>query len=267
VPAAWCCTLLLITMLQAHSFLWHYGFLAPNILTLILAGVIWRHGLQRQYPVFFWYLLFASVKEFTLYALDLAPSVSYTTWWYAFWAGTIMEGIFKFVVVAELLHHLLNPWPSIAKLGRNLVSGAGVLLVLLSAVAAAFAAPDNTPLCVGGAHILSQALYLTEAGVIVSIFVFAGCFKIPWDRTTRGIALAFGIVWCAHLAVWALIAGGVVRNRGWEDLANMGTYHFGILVWFYFILVPERVPSKSAVIFPDHNLEVWNQEVERLLHP
>jgi hypothetical protein len=265
--AAWCYTLSPITMLQAHSFLWHYGWIAPNILTVILAGLIWRHGIHKRYPAFFGYLLFASVEGLTLYALDLAPSISFTTWWYAFWVGTIMEGIFKFVVVAELLHHLLHPWPSIARLGRNLVSGAGVLLVLLAAVTAAFAAPDNTPLCVGGAHILSQALYLTEAGVIVSIFVFAACFKIPWDRTTFGIALTFGIVWCEHLAVWALIAGGVFRNRGWEDFANMGAYHLGILIWFYFILVPQKITTKSAVIFPDHNLEVWNQEVERFLHP
>lgn len=252
-------------MLQAHSLLWHYGWIAPNVLTLVLAACVWRRGLHRKYPLFSAYLIFASAEGLSLYALDLAPAVSWRTWWCAFWIGTIVEGLMKFVVIAELLHHLLHSWPSIATLGRNLVSGAGALLVLLASLAAAFAAPDNTPVYIGGAHILSQTLYLTEAGLIVSIFVLAACFHIPWDRLTFGIALAFGIVWCEHLTVWALVAGGVVRNRGWEDLANMGSYHVAVLIWFYYVLVPQKTTTKSTVLLPENNLDVWNRELERLL--
>lgn len=252
-------------MLQAHSFLWHYGWIAPNVLTLVLAACIWRRGLHREYPLFFAYLVFASAEGVSLYALDLAPTISPTTWWYAFWAGAIIEGLMKFVVIAELLHHLLNSWPSIAKLGRNIVSGVGAILVLVAALAAAFAAPDNIHWLVEGGHVLSQTLYLTEAGLIVSVFVLVAGLRIPWDRTTFGIALAFGIVWCEHLAVFALIAGGVVRNRSWVDFANMGTYHLGVLIWFYYLLVPHKAVTKSAVPLPENNLDVWNRELERLL--
>jgi len=252
-------------MLQAHSFLWNYLWLAPNVLCLILAAVIYRRRQHKEFPFFFAYLLFVALKEFCLYFLDVSPRVSAETWWYAFWAGTISEGLFKFVVVAELLHHLLHSWPSVATLGRNLVSGIGALLVLLAAVAAAFAAPDNTPRYIGGAHILSQTLYLTEAGVIISIFVFAAVFKIPWERLSFGIALAFGVVWCEHLAIWALVTGGVVRNRGWEDLANGATYHMAVLVWFYYFLVPHKEVAKSAIPLPENDLAVWNRELERLV--
>jgi hypothetical protein len=252
-------------MLQAHSFLWHYLWLAPNVLCLVLAAVMFARRLHKEYPFFFAYLIFVAFKEFCLYFLDLSPKVSATTWWYAFWAGTIVEGLLKFTVLAELLQHLLRSWPSIAKLGRNLVSGAGVLLVFLAAVAAAFAAPDNTPRLVGGAHVLSQTLYLTEAGLIVSMFVLAAAFKIPWERTAFGIALAFGVVWCEHLAIWALVTGGVVRNRGWEDLANGATYHVAVLIWFYYLLVTQKEVAKSAVPLPENDLAVWNRELERLV--
>ena len=253
-------------MLQAHSFLWHYLWIGPNVLSLALAWSIRRRGVHKQYPVFFAYLIFASLEGFVLYGLDLFPAVSPTSWWYAFWAGTIAEGLFKFAVVAALLHHLLHSWPAIARLGRNLVSGAGVVLVLLAAAAAAFATPDNVPPVVGGVHVLSQTLYLTEAGVILAIFLLAAVFQIPWDRATFGIALGFGLVWSEHLAVWALVTGGVVRNRAWEDLANMTTYHACVLIWFYYLLVPGRVVAKSAVPLPENNLDVWNRELERLVH-
>jgi hypothetical protein len=252
-------------MLQAHSFLWHYGWIAPNVLTAVLATCVWWRGLSLRYPVFCYYLVFVSFEGLSLYALDVSPSVNPTTWWYAFWAGSIVEGLWKFAVIAELLHHLLHSWPSVAKLGRNLISAAGVILVLIAAVAAAFAAPDKTPWLVGGAHILSQTLYLVESGVIVSIFVLAACFKVPWDRTSFGIALAFAIVWCEHLAAWALIAGGVVRNRGWEDLAFMGTYHLGVLIWFYYLVIPRKVVIKALAPLPENSLAVWNRELERLL--
>jgi hypothetical protein len=261
-------------MLQAHSFLWHYMWVAPNVFSLILAGCIWRRGIHRRYPLFFCYLIFVALEELCLYALDISPMASPITWWRAFWAGTIIEGLLKFLVVAELLHHLLHSWPAVAKLGRNVVSGAGALLVLLAAGAAAFAAPDNTHWLVGGAHILSQTLYLTEAGLIVAIFLLAACFQIPWDRMTFGIALGFGVVWCEHLAVWALITGGLVRNRGWEDVSIMATYHVSVLIWFYYLLVPAKVHDKPKAPpqdlppgpRPEETLEVWNQEMERLLH-
>jgi hypothetical protein len=253
-------------MLQAHSLVWHYLWLAPHILSLLLVGALVPGDFRRRYPVFFSYLIFASIDGLSLYALDVAPSVSAIAWWQAFWVGTIIEGLLKFAVIGEVVHHLLHSWSSIAKLGRNLITGAGVVLVMLSAVAAAFAAPDNAPWVISGAHVLSQTIYLASAGLVLSIFVLAACFHIPWDRTTFGIALAAGIVWCEHLAISALIAGGVVRNRDWVDLANMGTYHITVVVWGYFLLVPRKKMAPAASLaLPETNLDVWNRELERLL--
>jgi hypothetical protein len=277
-------------MLQAHSLLWQYLWLAPNILGLGLAACLWRRGLHRQYPVFSWYLIFVAVEQFCLYALDLSPRVSPIVWWSAFWAGTIIEGLLKFAAVAELLQHLLHPWPSVAKLARNFVSGAGVILVLLAAVAAPFAAPDNTHWLVGGAHVLLQTLYIAQAGLIVSIFLVAAFFHIPWDRNTFGIALGFALVWCEHLAVWALVAGGLVRNRNWVDIVNMATYHVTVLIWYCYLLVPQKADARKKSPRDDHKddhrnpppdppssssgtpqdqeevLHDWNRELERLIH-
>ena len=39
-------------MLQAHSLLWHYLWVAPNLLLLLLALRMWRRHLHKQHPVF-----------------------------------------------------------------------------------------------------------------------------------------------------------------------------------------------------------------------
>jgi hypothetical protein len=275
-------------MLQAHSLLWHYLWVAPNALALILAVCIGLRGLRRQYPWFAAYLIVAGLKELCLYGFDLSPRISGNLWWGTFWVGTIIEGLVKFFVVAELLQHLLHPWPSIARMGRNIVSGAGAFFVLAAAISAAYAAPDKSPWFIGGAHILYQTLYLTLAGLIISIFLVSAFFKIPWNRHTFGISLGFGVVWCEHLALWALVAGGIVRNRVWIDFANMATYHLAVLIWYYYLLVPEKSasskprnedirppqdpptdpPSRASGGSPENHeaLEDWNRELERLIH-
>jgi hypothetical protein len=253
-------------MLHAHSPLWHYLWLAPNVLGLFLVVCLWGKPVRKRYPFFICYLVFVSVEQLCLYWMDISPAFSAWTWWKAFWVGAIVEALLKFAVIAELLRHLLHPWQSIAKLCRSAVTVTGVILIFGAAVAAAYAVQDTPHWLVGGGHALQQTIYLAQAGLILSIFVLAAYFRIPWDRTALGIAIGFGLVWCEHLAIWALISGGVVRNQPWVDLANMATFHVCILVWFYRLAsAKHEMPSASPVPLPDHNLELWNRELEHLL--
>jgi|SRR5579863_5704948 len=272
---------------QAHSLLWDYLWLAPHILALALVGVLLRREFRRHYPIFCTYLLFAGVEGLCLFALDVSPKVDPVAWWQALWVGTVIEGILKFAVIGELLHRQLRSWPSIAKLGRNLVSGAGVLLVFLAAVAAAFSAHDNAPWYIGSIHVLFQTIYFAAAGLILSLFVLAAWLHIPWERQGYGIAFGAGLVWCEHLAMWALVAGGILRNSPWIDIANMATYHVSVLIWSYYLLTSERKslpkddsrhrhddsydppnsgPSSGEPDDHEETLNDWNRELERLIH-
>ena len=253
-------------MLQAHSLLWDYLWLAPYVLELGLALLLWRRGTWRRFPFFFSYLVFAGIEGITLFGLDVTPRVTWQTWWGAFWVGTIVEALLKFGVIAELLHDLLGPWPALANAGRNLVTGAGVLLVLVAAVAAAFTAPDNTHWLISGSHTLMQTIYITDAGLILWVFLLAAYFHIPWERIRFGIALGFGAVWCEHLAAWAALSSNGLKVRPeLLDLLNMATYHLAVLIWCYYLLVPHAASGKSALPLPENNLADWNRELERLL--
>ena len=63
-------------MLQAHSLLWYYLWVAPNLLLLILAFQIWRRKLHKQFPVFFVFSVMISVEQLTLFVTDVNPSIS-----------------------------------------------------------------------------------------------------------------------------------------------------------------------------------------------
>jgi hypothetical protein len=256
-------------MLQAHSLLWYYLWVAPNVLLLILAVLMWRRKLHKQFPVFLIFAVVIPVEQLTLFAADVLPSVSATTWWYVFWAGLLAEALVKFALIGEIFSAVFGLYPSVAKLGKLLISGVGVVLVLLATLAAAYTTKDNIYWIVSGAHILEQTIYMIECGLILFLFVFAGYFKLGWNRFPFGIALGLGVSACVPLATWALMANGnfSAQYRNLLDVLNMATHHVCVLIWFYYLLVPHRSAITSVVPPPEHHLEVWNEELERLLHP
>ncbi len=253
-------------MLRAHSLLWHYFWLAPDILQAGLAVFIYRRGLHKRFPAFFVYTIYEAIQTFTLYTMDILPSVSAQAWWRTFWVSLIIDGLVKFAVLGELFGHLLRVRPTLARTGNRLFCSAGAALALLAAVIAAFTTSANPQWVVGGALILQQSLYIIHCGLILFVFLFAARFGLSWDRTTFGIAIGFGIVFCQHLAAWATETGVALPDHGvLLDFLNMATYHVCVLIWCYYLLIPGKIEAKPAVPLPENNLEIWNRELERLL--
>lgn len=254
-------------MLQPHSFLWHYLWLGPQFLQGALVIILWRRRLNKQFPVFFAYLIFGATEQVTLYVMDVLPSVSVTTWWLAFSVGLVIEGFIRLGVMGELFFHLLEPRPAIAQVGRRLITCAGALLVLLATLAAAYAPLDAHQFALGyRATILQQTLYMIESGLILFLFLFAACFHLRWRKPTLGIGLGRGISASVHLATWAVMTSGVPNDkRNLLDFLNMATYQVCVLIWFYFLLVPQKSSTTYAVSLPENSLDIWNRELERLL--
>jgi hypothetical protein len=264
-------------MLQAHSPLWHYLWVAPNVLLLFLALLLWRRRLYAQYPFFFAFAIVGAISQLVAYAADVIRSVTPVTWWLIFWAALVLEGLLKFTLIGEIFGHIFDPYPSLARIGKLLIRGVGAALVLAAALAAAYTPKDGLFGIVSGAHLLEQTIYLIEAGLLAFIFTLSSYFRLSLIRPLLGIALGLSISACVHLATWAIIANGGWTNatRSRLDFLNMATYHLCVLIWFYFLLVPPKAPAKPNVPpmdstpGPNHgeDLDVWNRELERLVHP
>jgi hypothetical protein len=253
-------------MLQAHSLLWHYLWVAPNLLLFILAVVAYRRKLQSQFPLFVIFAAVTSIEQLVVYAADVIPAITPATWWFVFWSGLLLEALIKFAVVGELFGRVFGQYPSVAKLGKFLISGIGVALVLLAALVAAYTPKTSDNWIVSDALLLEQAIYMIACGLILFVFVFAAYFHLRWNRLAYGIAMGLGISACVHFATWAVMANGSFSaDRTRLVFLNMATYHICVLVWFYYFFVPEKVIPVCAPP-PEHDLEVWNQELERLLH-
>ncbi|HLV89171.1 MAG TPA: hypothetical protein VKV39_19465 [Candidatus Sulfotelmatobacter sp.] len=256
-------------MLQAHSWLWNYLWVAPNILLLVLAAALRRRGLHRVYPAFFVFAVVGAVAELISYGADIASNVTANVWWHVFWAVLLVEALLKFTVLAEVFQQTYHSYPAIARLGRNLIRGTGIFLVFLAALVDTFAAHDSQLGIIRGAHLIQQSSYLVETGILVFILAFSRYFRVPMLRASFGIALGLAISATVHLANAALVANAGLPNetRYRLEFVSMGTYHFVVLLWAYYLLVPQRRPSVPAITLPDNDtLSSWNRELERLLH-
>jgi hypothetical protein len=253
-------------MLQAHSLLWHYLWVAPNLFLLTLAFFLWKRGVRRQFPSFFVFAILSAVGELAVYAADISPFILPENFWRIYWANSILEGVLKFVVIGEIFALVFGAYSYLANLGKILIRSLGVVLVMVAATIAAYA-PKNEVGIISGAQLLEQSTYLVESGVLLFIFLFAAYFHLRWSRPPFGIALGLSISACVHLATWAVFANSGMPHSTKVSLTflNMATYHLCVLIWCYYLLVPSKVVTKSAVAMPEHNLEVWNRELERLL--
>jgi len=256
-------------MLQAHSPLWHYLWVAPNILLLFLAFLLWRRHLHRAYPFFFAFAVLGATAQLTAYVTDISLFIADVTWWRIFWVVLVAEGLLKFAVIGEIFSKVFDAYASLAKVGRISIRAVGVLLVLVAAVAAAYSSEEGIQGIIAGAHVLEQTIYLIECGLLVFIFLFAGHFYLAFPRPVFGIALGLGISACVHLATWAVMAnGGLAESpdkRVLLDFVNMATYHVCVLIWFYYLLARQEAAAKPPGSLPPNNLDVWNRELERLL--
>jgi hypothetical protein len=252
-------------MLQPHSLLWHYLCVAPYALLLVLAVLMWRRGLHKEFPVFFCYAIFEAAGGATLYAVDVSPSASAAIYWWSYLFFSAVEVLIKFVVIGEVFTYLLRRYPPLGRLAKVLISGVGVVLVFTATIIAAYANP--TPFwLISATRTLGRSVSVVQCGLILFLFVFAAHFHLNWRRSVFGITLGFGVSATVHLACWALLADWLIGQKSYLlDFLNMVTYHVCVLIWFYYLLVPQKSVTTSAVPLPEHSLEIWNRELERLL--
>lgn len=258
-----------IAMLQAHSPLWHYLWVAPNILFLMLGVLLWQRGLAKQFPAFFAFTILSPIGQLAVYVADVVPTVTPQTFWRVDWASVLMVGVLKFAVIGEIFAQLLGSYSSLARLGKFLIRAVGAVMVLAATLAAAYAPKDSSFGIIRGAHLLEQTIYLIECGLFAFIFGLAYYFRLRFGRPAFGIALGLSISACLNLAVWAVIANGGLpdQTRYLLDFVAMAAYHLCVLIWYYYLLVPQKAIVSAAIPLPENNLDVWNRELERLVHP
>ncbi len=256
-------------MLQPHSLLWHYLWVAPNLLSALLAVILWRRDLLGQFRTFFLYAGYNTMQWAVLYTIDLSPSIDPFYYWVALCVGLVVECIILFLLVSDVAADVFGSYVAVAHFGRLMIRwGCGVLLLVATVVMALAGEENPAALLIPACHKLQLGMSIVVTGLLLLLFVLAAYFHLEWDHRFFGIALGLGITASIHLATWAIMANGrMPHQRPLLDMFNMATFHVAVLIWLYYLLVPKpaRVHPPLASL-PNNALAAWNRELERFLH-
>lgn len=250
--------------LYPHSFLWHYLWIAPHALQIIVAFIMVRRGLFREYPVFFVYTIFQVVEEGTLFLLDHSAAISGPQYWKAFWVGMAVDVPLRFAIIYEIFSSIFENYPGIRQLGRVVFRGTTVILLFAAIVVVAQVPHETKYGLLSGIHDLDLAVSIMQSGLLLLLVLFSSWFGISWRSFTYGITVGLGIFASVDLATETMrVWTGPLAGYAF-DFVTMATYHCCVVIWLVYVLAPEAA-RRAVTELPENDLERWNAELQRLL--
>ncbi len=227
--------------------LWLLGPLLQTLLVLLMV----RRKLRQEFPLFFSYTVFqvlSFVLKFTSYHR------SQLEYFYVYWVTSALSLVFGFAVIYEIFQQVFRPYEALRQLGKVLFRWAVVVLALI-AVVMAMSSPHA-----GSASLIMQAILtmersmrVTQCGMVLFLFLFAGFLGVSARHHIFGIALGFGVFGAVDLLAITMLTLGA-PNAASVSLMRSVAYNATVLLWAWYMARPEpaRRPARYEVA------ERWN---------
>jgi hypothetical protein len=250
--------------MRAHSFLWHYLWIAPHVLQFIIVIIMVRRRLWREFPVFFAYTLFQIVEQGTLFILDHRAAVTAEVYWRDRWIFLAFEVPLRFAIIFEIFSSVFRDYPGLKRLTRIVFRVATVALLFAAIIVIAQAPDDGTYPILSRVHLLDLAVSMMQSGLLLLLIGFASYFGLSWRNSAYGFAFGLGIFASVRLATEAVrVWNGSIAGYVF-DIITMATYHCCVVIWLVYSLAPETARRRVKEL-PENTLEQWNAELQRLL--
>ncbi len=244
--------------------LFFYLWIAPHVLLGVILLLMIRKRLYQQFPMFLLYTAFELFQFIILFAVFIRTgSLDSDRYRVAFALGTAISAALRFGIIYEIFGDVFRHYNALSELGRVLFRWATVILLLIGvALAGSHGSGSDGFLLV--VPILDRTVSLMQCGLLMFLFLFSRYFALSWRNYAFGIALGFGILASSELANSAIRSQIAVGSYLLDSL-GMAAYHCCVLIWIFYLVAPERTSYRRPIQLPEQDLEVWNQELQRLL--
>lgn len=245
--------------------LWYYFWIAPHVLQALILYFMVRRKLHHQFPFFAVYIASEIVQFAVLYGLSHSRFHYGPVYLHSYVSFLGLSTAVRFAVIYEIVNHVLGRYPTVDEAGRHFFRFSTVLLLLLAVLLAVLMPRSQSEFILTATYSLDRAVSILQCGLLLSMFVFSRYFSLSWNSLDFGIAVGMGVFASVELATSAMwLHLGSFGNTA-VNLLTMGTYHCCVLIWLFYVLKPEKVSAAVPKTLPDHDLEVWNQELQRMV--
>lgn len=243
--------------------IWLYLWVVPHVLLAAIAVLMFRKGLQKDFPIFFSYLVFEVLQFCLLFAVhSQQKTLMYVRVDMFAVAGSVA---LRFGILRELFESpLARSVPLRQAMARIMNWGTVVVAALASVfIGALYSSILNHRVFAG--YVVIEALNTAQCGLLALLFLWHRFLGLRMSPFAFGIAAGMGLVAGFEPFLRALNDSLAVRYLRVPDLLQMAIYHVAVVVWLYFALAREKIRTDSKATLPD--LREWAADLGRIIQP
>jgi hypothetical protein len=242
-----------------------YLWIAPHLLLVLVAVLLWKRRLHIEFPAFALYVWYEITEFIVLFTIS-GTGFQQQLWYYRLFLITLaMSAVLRFGVIQEIFNNIFREQGKVNSLARvSLRWTTGVLLlgVVLFSIFASGEIPHGV---LAGAAWVSRGIAIIQCCLVLFMFLFSRLLGLSLQNYVFGIALGFGILSSVELASSAMRIGDLSESTARAlNLLTTGGYHIAVLIWLGYLFAPARVIVQPREL-PAGELHHWNTELERFL--
>jgi len=248
-----------------RALLFNYLLFAPHILLGGVIVLLCRKKLYSQFPLFFAYTIAELLQFVVVVPMLRMPSVTGREYAIAYWIGQGVSTALRFGVIHEIFSHVFRNYSSISRFGRPAFRWLTVALLAFALGLAVYTGGNSFDRIHLLANLLDRAASITQCGLLVALFFFANYLRLSLRSHVFGIALGLGVFASVQLATAAAASYFGYAGSSRINFVIMATYHICVVIWLAYLWAPERSPQYLVKAVPEHDLEDWNKELQKLI--
>jgi hypothetical protein len=251
--------------MTASRFFFYFVWFAPHVLQIVLAGIIVRRKMVREFPVFFVYTCFQVVVFGAIFTMDAMNSITRDQFVIAMLVERYASAVLRFVLIHEIFHHVFRSYPALQRLGERLFRWSTVLLMVMAVIMVAYSTGTSLNRESLALIVIDRAVDIMQVGLLVLLLLLVKYLRLRWSTYVLPIAVGMGLYSSTMLVMTALRAhyGMYYQPVLFGEIENI-SYTCSALVWLSGLLLPERA-VKPVVPPVNAELEDWNAALQRLL--
>jgi len=231
-----------------------YGlWIASWIGASVLIGYIWKKKLNREFPIFFAFLVAETVSDLLNFVLSCGHKHAY---YYSYWAGVAVTTCLGFFVLQEIFRHIFRPYESLRTFGSTLFRWSTLVLLMVGVIMAmSSATPGRSPI-IKYIFTVDRSVQLMQCGLVLFMYLFARQLGLTEGHRVFGITVGFGLraaVQLLSVTVYSLFPSGSMARS--LNIASMGMYLLAVVIWMVYMYRPEPERRRASVL---EQTESWN---------
>jgi len=230
---------------------------AYAVVQLLLAAIMVKKGLQKTFPIFFFYNVFNAAATFILSSSSLWVGQDSSRYFYLYWVLNTGVMLLEFGVMYEVFVHAMKPYAGLIDLAKMLFAWAALFLLLAASLTSMSTTGSHLAKCISAIVYLERGLRMMQCGLLLLFFLFERRLGLSWRSYSVSVAVGLGVVAATRLSFTFFTAHYPSSIVG-LDFTNNVVYAGMVVAWAFCFRLPQ--PERKTVLDSPAKLifQRWN---------